>query len=155
MGCSRRFWPNQSTFFFRLFIENAEGWKMRFVHCREKKKLRVSSENPIWRQKGRSGRISEPRRRISLWKSNFWCSGGSEQVRNGQQEDAHLQNITKIIIWKVKRDQAWVERKGLDRGFVFSAVGEELSSVRGGPRAADGRRWIFDAIFPGPPPDVP
>ena len=40
----------------------------------------------------------------------------------------------------IGRDQAWVERKGRDRGFVFSAVGEELSSVRGGPRAADGRR---------------
>ena len=113
MGCSRRFWPNQSTFFFRLFIENAEGWKMRFVHCREKKKLRVSSENPIWRQKGRSGRISEPRRRISLWKSNFWCSGGSEQVRNGQQEDADLQNITKIIIWKVKRATSEEIKPGL------------------------------------------
>ena len=93
--------------FCRHFIENAEGWKMRFVHCREKKKLRVSSENPIWRQKGRSGRISEPRRRISLWKSNFWCSGGSEQDRNRFEMDSKRMHICKIsqkiIIWKVKR----------------------------------------------------
>ena len=38
----------------------------------------------------------------------------------------------------IGRDQAWVERKGRDRGFVFSAVGEELSSVRGGLRTGGG-----------------
>ena len=96
----------KSIYIFAVFSENGEGWKMRFVHCREKKKLRVSSENPIWRQKGRSGRISEPRRRISLWKSNFWCSGGAEQDRGRFEVDTRRMHICKIskkiIIWKVK-----------------------------------------------------
>ena len=164
MGCSRRFWPNQSAFLpFLSFHWECRRLKNEICALQRKEK----AESFVWksnleakRQKWQDQRAASTDFSLKiqfLMQRRIWA--GFEQARNGQQEDAHLQNITKTILLKIKsnigRDQAWVKRKGWDRGFVFSAVGEELPSVRGGLRAADGRRWIFDAIFPGPPPDVP
>ena len=154
MRCSRRFCPNQSTF-LPSFHWECRRLKNEICALQRKEK----AESFVWksnleakRQKWQDQRAASTdfslkihflmQRRI--WAGSKWTAGGCRFAK-----------YHKIIIWKVKRDQAWVERKGRDRGFVFSAVGEELSSVRGGLRTADGRRWIFDAIFPGPPPDVP